>query len=85
MKFGELKTVINRHSGRHEWISITIGLGTDAIIQNDSPLLDMLDDYEVSWMAPGTIGESTVTHKEVPCIEVHLKELAPPFGEDENE
>lgn len=83
MKFGELKTVINRHSGRHEWISIAIGLGTDAIIQNDSPLLDMLDEYEVNWIAPGTIGESTVTHQGVPCIEVHLKELTPPFGGDD--
>lgn len=82
MKFGELKKVINRHSGRHDWISINIGLGTDALIQAESPLLDCMDDYEVDWIAPGTLGDetvttgvSTVTDEVLPCIEVHLKEM----------
>ena len=74
MKFGELKTVINRHSGRHDKIAITIGLGTDAIIEAESPLLDCLDDYEVAWIAPSTVGRNTVTDSEEPCIDVHLKE-----------
>ena len=74
MKFSELKTVINRHHGRHEKIAITIGLGTDAIIEAESPLLDCLDDYEVSWIAPSTVGHNTVTDSEEPCIDVHLKE-----------
>ena len=81
MKFGELKTVINRHPGRHDWISISIGLGVDAIIQAESPLLDCMDDYEVAWIAPSTLGEetvstgiSTVSDEMIPAIEVHLKE-----------
>lgn len=74
MKFSELKTVINRCSGRHDWIAITIGLGTDALIEAESPILDYLDDYEVSWIAPSTIGHNKVTDEEEPCIEVHLKE-----------
>lgn len=32
MKFRELKAVINRYPGRHDWIAISIGLGTDALI-----------------------------------------------------
>lgn len=74
MKFGELKTVINRHSGRHDRIAITIGLGTDAVIEAESPLLDCLDDYEVDWIAPSTVGHNTVTDSEEPCIDVHLNE-----------
>ena len=74
MKFCELKTVINRHSGRHDKIAITIGLGTDAVIEAESPILDCLDDYEVAWIAPSTVGHNTVTDSEEPCIDVHLKE-----------
>lgn len=74
MKFSELKTVINRYSGRHDKIAVTIGLGTDAIIEAESPLLDCLDDYEVAWIAPSTVGHNTVTDSEEPCIDVHLKE-----------
>lgn len=74
MKFSELKMVINRHSGRHDKIAITIGLGTDAIIEAESPILDYLDDYEVAWIAPSTVGHNTVTDSEQPCIDVHLKE-----------
>ena len=74
MKFSELKKVINRHSGRHDWISVSIGLGTDAVIAAESPILDGLDEYEVAWIAPGTFGRSTVTEEETPCIEVHLVE-----------
>lgn len=81
MKFGELKTVINRHPGRHDWISISIGLGVDAIIQAESQLLDCMDDYEVAWIAPSTLGDetvstgiSTVSDEMIPAIEVHLKE-----------
>lgn len=74
MKFGELKTVINRSPGRHDWVAVTIGLGTDAIISAESPILDLIDDYEVAWIAPSTIGENLVTDKEQPCIEVHLQE-----------
>lgn len=74
MKFAELKQVINRHSGRHDKIAVTIGLGCDAVIEAESEILDYLDDYEVAWIAPSTIGENLVTDKEEPCIEVHLKE-----------
>ena len=74
MKFSELKTVINRCTGRHDKIAVTIGLGTDAVIQAESPLLDCLDDYEVDWIAPSTVGHNTVTDSEEPCIDVHLKE-----------
>ena len=81
MRFGELKTVINRHPGRHDWISISIGLGVDAVIQAESPLLDIMDEYEVDWIAPSTLGDETVTtgvstvsDEIIPCIEVHLKE-----------
>lgn len=74
MKFKELKQVINRHSGRHDKIAITIGLGNDAIIEAESPLLDCLDDYEVAWIAPETVGQNIVTNSEEPCIEIHLKE-----------
>ena len=81
MKFGELKTVINRYSGRHDKIAITIGLGTDAIIEAESPLLDCLDDYDVEWIAPSTVGHNTVTDSEEPCIDVHLKEK----GESKND
>lgn len=74
MKFAELKTVINRCSGRHDQIAVSIGLGTDALIEAESPLLDALDDYDVAWIAPGTVGHNIVTNSEEPCIEVHLKE-----------
>lgn len=74
MKFSELKKAINRCAGRHDKIAITIGLGTDAIIEAESPLLDCLDDYEVAWIAPSTVGHNTVTESEEPCIDVHLKE-----------
>lgn len=74
MKFKELKEVINRHPGRHDKIAITIGLGNDAIIEAESPLLDCLDDYEVAWIAPETVGNNIVTDSEEPCIDVHLKE-----------
>ena len=74
MKFAELKQVINRHSGRHDKIAITIGLGTDAIIEAESEILDYLDDYEVAWIAPSTVGHNTVTDEDEPCIDVHLKE-----------
>lgn len=74
MTFAELKQVINRHPGRHDKIAITIGLGTDAIIEAESPLLDCLDDYEVAWIAPDTVGRNIVTDDTEPCIEVHLKE-----------
>ena len=74
MKFSELKTVINRCTGRHNKIAVTIGLGTDAIIEAESPLLDCLDDYEVDWIAPNTVGNNIVTDSEEPCIDVYLKE-----------
>jgi hypothetical protein len=74
MKFKELKEVINRHPGRHDKIAITIGLGNDAIIEAESPLLDCLDDYEVAWIAPETVGNNIVTDSDEPCIDVHLKE-----------
>lgn len=74
MKFGELKQVINRNPGRHEWVAINIGLGTDAVVKAESPMLDLIDDYEVAWICPSTVGENLVTDKEQPCIEVHLKE-----------
>lgn len=74
MKFSELKKVINRCTGRHNKIAITIGLGTDAIIEASSPLLDCLDDYEVDWIAPNTVGNNIVTDSEEPCIDVYLKE-----------
>ena len=74
MKFSELKKVINRYKGRHDKIAITIGLGTDAIIEAESPLLDCLDDYSVAWIAPSTVGHNIVTDSEEPCIEVHLKD-----------
>ncbi len=74
MKFSELKKVINRCTGRHNKIAITIGLGTDAIIEAESPLLDCLDDYEVDWIAPNTVGNNIVTDSEEPCIDVYLKE-----------
>ena len=90
MRFGELKTVINRHPGRHDWISISIGLGVDAVIQAESPLLDCMDDYEVAWIAPSTLGEetvstgiSTVSDEMIPAIEVHLKEKRDEGGEEE--
>ena len=90
MKFGELKTVINRHPGRHDWISVSIGLGVDAVIQAESPLLDCMDDYEVAWIAPSTLGDETVTtgistvsEEMIPAIEVHLKEKRDEGGEEE--
>ncbi len=90
MKFGELKTVINRHPGRHDWISVSIGLGVDAVIQAESPLLDCMDDYEVAWIAPSTLGDETVTtgistvsEEMIPAIEVHLKEKREEGGEEE--
>lgn len=75
MKFKELKEVINRHSGRHDKIAISIGLGNDAIIEAESPILDFLDDYEVVWIAPETVGQNVVTDSSEPCIDVHLKDL----------
>ena len=81
MKFKELKEVINRHPGRHDKIAITIGLGNDAIIEAESPILDYLDDYEVAWIAPETVGHNIVSDSEEPCIDVHLKE--PEGSEDE--
>ena len=74
MKFKELKEVINRHPGRHNKIAITIGLGNDAIIEAESPILDFLDDYEVAWIAPETVGHNIVSDSEEPCIDVHLKD-----------
>ena len=65
---------VTARAGRHDKIAITIGLGTDAIIEAESPLLDCLDDYEVAWIAPSTVGHNTVTDSEEPCIDVHLKE-----------
>ena len=75
MKFSELKQVINRSPGRHDKIAITIGLGNDAIIEAESPLLDCLDDYQVAWIAPDTVGRNIVTDSEEPCISIHLQEL----------
>lgn len=82
MLFKELKTAINRCNGRHDWISISIGSGGDAVIQAESPLLDALDDFEVDWIAPDTFGNCTVTDgisavtgDKIPCIDIHLKEL----------
>ena len=75
MKFKELKEVINRCKGSHFKISISIGLGNDAIIEAESPILDCLDDYEVAWIAPETVGKNIVTDSEEPCIDVHLKEM----------
>lgn len=75
MKFKELKEVINRHTGRHDKIAISIGLGTDAIIEAESPILDFLDEYEVAWIAPETVGHNIVTNSEDPCIDVRLKEM----------
>lgn len=75
MKFSELKQVINRSPGRHAKIAITIGLGNDAIIEAESPLLNCLDDYNVLWIAPGTVGLNIVTDSEEPCIDIHLQEL----------
>lgn len=74
MRFKALKDIINRHSGRHDKIAVTIGLGTDAIIEAESEILDYLDDYEVSWISPGTVGRNLVNDDVEPCIEVHLKE-----------
>ena len=81
MKFGELKKVINRSAGRHMWCSISIGLGVDAVIQAESPLLDVMDDFEVAWIGAASFGEetvtdgrSTVTDEQEPCLEIHLKE-----------
>ena len=74
MKFKELKEVINRNPGRHDKIAITIGIGNDAIIEAESPILDFLDDYEVAWIAPETVGRNIVSDSEEPCIDVHLKE-----------
>ena len=74
MKFKELKEVINRCKGRHDKIAISIGLGNDAIIEAESPILDCLDEYQVSWIAPGIVGHNMVTDDEEPCIDVHLKE-----------
>lgn len=79
MKFKELKEVINRCKGRHFKISISIGLGNDAIIEAESPILDCLDDYEVAWIAPETVGKNMVTDSEEPCIDVHLKEIKIPM------
>lgn len=76
MKFSELKQVINRHPGRHDKIAVAIGLGTDAVIEAESPLLDALDEYEVEWITPGTVGKNLVTDEEEPCIEVHLGDAA---------
>lgn len=72
MKFGELKSVINRNAGRHDRITIHIGLGFDAVIDTKSELLDYLDEYTVNWIAPSTIGKNTVTEESEPCIEIHL-------------
>lgn len=72
MKFKELKDIINRSPGRHDRLAIHIELGFDAIIASDSEILDFLDDYSVKWIAPSTIGQSTVTNEEEPCIEIHL-------------
>ena len=84
MKFKELKEVINRHPGRHDKIAITIGLGNDAIIEAESPILDCLDDYEVAWISPETVGKNIVTDSVEPCIDVHLKEIKIPM-EDKHE
>ena len=75
MKFSELLSVINRHDGRHDNIAISIGLGTDGVIEAESEILDFLSDYEVDWIAPDTVGYNIVTDSEEPCIEVHLKEM----------
>ena len=74
MKFKELKEIINRYSGRHDKIAICIGLGSDAIIEAESPIIDYLDEYEVSWIAPGTVGKNLVSDDDEPCIEIHLKD-----------
>lgn len=76
MKFKELKEVINRNPGRHDKIAISIGLGNDAIIEAESHILDCLDEYEVAWIAPETVGQNIVTNSEEPCIDVHLKEMS---------
>ena len=73
MRFKALKEIINRHPGRHDKIAVSIGLGTDAIIEAESEILDYLDDYEVDWIAPGTVGHNMVSDDEEPCIEVHLE------------
>ncbi len=72
MKFKELKGVINRNSGRHDSVAIYIGTNCDAVIEAESEILDYLDDYDVRWIAPSTVGKSTVTEEEEPCIEIHL-------------
>ena len=81
MKFGELKKVINRSKGRHMWVAISIGLGNDAVIQAESPLLDKMDEYEVDWIGADLFGEETVTDgrnkvtdEDIPCLSIHLKD-----------
>lgn len=74
MKFKELKNILNRHSGRHDHVGIWIGLKSSGVIEMESEILDFLDDYDVSWIASGTIGRNQVTNEEEPCIEIHLKE-----------
>lgn len=74
MKFGELKSIINRHKGRHDLVAVHIGLGCDGIIEAESPIIDMLDAYEVDWVAPAKAGRFYLADWDLPCIEVHLKE-----------
>ena len=72
MLFKELKSIINRQPGRHDRVAIHIDLGCDAIVESESEILDFLDDYNVKWIAPSTVGKSSVTDEEEPCIEIHL-------------
>lgn len=74
IKFKDLKNVLNRNAGRHDHVAIYIGLKIAGVIEMESEILDYLDDYDVSWIASGTIGRSQVTDQEEPCIEIHLKE-----------
>ena len=74
MKFKELKEIINRCKGRHDKIAISIGIGNDAIIEAESPILDCLDEYEVLWIAPESVGQNIVTDSQEPCIDIHLKD-----------
>lgn len=78
MLFSEFRAIIDNAPGRHEFYAIykPSKLNLIGILKNDSPLLEALDDEEISYICPSEtleIGNLEIC-KACPCIEVVLLE-----------
>lgn len=75
MKVKELKEIINRYPGRRDWLKIYEGLDLVCITKSESISLDLLDEWEIDWIAPDMTDKGVRDIGETgPCIKIVLKE-----------